>query len=303
MRLFVIVALIIVNILSAGIVLADGQSNSQVYHLNQYPDIGLIFHWGMNKGQVETALKKPLADMGRSSYQVSFSSGGIDYDATLVIADEGLEALVLRFYIAPEKFNSLVDSLGNLYGKPSAIDTSKGAVQWKDNVNDTGVVITGEKDGLYWVTVGMRLLKGVDIVDGLGPGKISSLEGVVLGMTKEDFLKKKLFFEAKRLQPEPGASFGAEVYQAFLTVDLIQSEAFFEFNQGKLAYIMIYVPIETSDKDVLNKAFQEHLSFLSKIYGNPSNEENLMVSWNDKVAELRYGLHPLGKFVVSWQLL
>ena len=44
----------IVNILSTGIVLASEQNNGQSYYLNQYPEIGQIFHWGMSKVQIET---------------------------------------------------------------------------------------------------------------------------------------------------------------------------------------------------------------------------------------------------------
>ncbi len=66
---------------------------------------------------------------------------------------------------------------------------------------------------------------------------------------------------------------------------------------------MVYLPADPNDKEALNKAFQENLSFLSKIYGEPSDQGDLMVAWNDKATEMRYGLHPMGKFVISWQLL
>jgi hypothetical protein len=288
---------------SVGTALENEPNNNQQYHLNKYPKIGKLFHWGMNVGQVEKVLNKSLLNVRGHQYQTNFPSGGLEFDITFMISNEGLEALVLRFYISPEKYNSLVETLKNIYGSPSGVDTDKGAVQWKDNVNDTGIMLTGEKDGLYLVTVGMRLLKSSSIANGLEPGRISSLEGVEMGMSKEDFLKKNMYFEAKLLPPEKGAPIDSEAYRGFLTINLIPSEAFFEFNKNKLTYIMIYVSTESGDKDALNRVFKNHLSFLSGLYGNPFIEADMMVSWKDKVAELRYGLHPSGKFVVSWELL
>ena len=55
MKNFIIFGIIIVNIFCSGVVLSDEQNNEQVYHLNQYPEIGQIFHWGMSQDQVETA--------------------------------------------------------------------------------------------------------------------------------------------------------------------------------------------------------------------------------------------------------
>ncbi len=303
MRSLIIAGLVIANLLTAGAAFAVENNTVQATHLDRYPGIREIFHWGMSKDQIETALKNPLTDMGGNRYQAIFSAGGYDYDAVLLIAGEGLEAMVLRFNTAPDKFDALIGTLTGLYGKPSAVDAGKRATQWKDDVNDTGIIVSGEKDGLYWVTVGLRKLKTGSVSAGLEPAKISSLDGVVLGMTKKEFLKKNFFFEAQKLPPEPEMAADTEVYQASLTVNMITAVAFFEFNQDKLAYIMIYLPAEPGDKDALHKAFQDNLGFLSNIYGEPPEQGDLMVAWNDHVTEMRYGLHPMGKFVISWQLL
>jgi hypothetical protein len=105
-----------------------------------------------------------------------------------------------------------------------------------------------------------------------------------------------------KLPQEPDMPVNTEVYKAHLTFNLRPAEAFFEFNQDVLTYIMVYVSVK-SDTGDLEKAFNNHFGFLSNLYGPPSSETPNMVSWNDGVREFRFGLHPLGEFVISWESL
>ena len=303
MMKFLIRSIVIVGILSGSLGLAAAENESREYQLDRYPGVGELFDWGMNVQDIEKALNQPLSKAGRDKYRAVFSSGGVEMDAICVIGQRGLEALVLQFNLTPEDFYSLLDRLREIFGEPTAVDTEKGAVQWKDGLNDTGIMMTGEKDGMYSVLAGLRLLGEHTAAKGLQPGKISSLEGITLGMSKENFLNRTRYFEARESPPEAGMPADTTVYQALLTFNLEKTEAFFEFNQDKLAYIMLYISKDAGDDDSMHKAFNHHLGFLSDLYGPPAQASENMVSWNDGASELRFGLHPSGTCAVSWELL
>jgi len=298
-----LVLLVMVCVFSGQVMLVQAQESAKNYHIDKYPGVGGLLSWGMSVEDIEAALNKKLSNVGQNKYRVIFTAGGLEFDAILIVSGDGLNALVLKFNMISDKFYGLLDTLKAIYGDPSAVDTEQGAVQWKDAVNDTGVVIVGERDGVYSVAAGLRVLKERGSVEDLGPGKVSVLEGITLGMSEEDFSKQYKHFEAKKLPYEKGMPVGAAVYQAFITFNLIPSEVFFEFNQEKLSFIMVQVSMESRDKDYLLKMFNSHLEFLSKRYGSPSDETASQVMWIDGGSELRFGLHPLGMFAVSWEAL
>ncbi len=302
MKRFLVLFVLMANIMGVCTASANADSKVKKYHLDQYPGVGGLLHWGMSVQEIEKVLNQPVADIGQNKYQASFLSGALKLNAVCVVADRGLEAVVLQFDILPEEYSRLVDRLKDLYGAPSGVDSEMRAIQWKDGLNDTGIAIMGEKDGVYSALVGLRWLRDPVAITGLEPGKISSLEGVQLGMPREEFFGQYKHFKVEKLPPEGDMPVNAEVYKAPLTVNLRPAEAFFEFTQGRLTFIMIYVPVRPDDGD-FEKGLNDHLGFLSGLYGSPSEESPNMVTWNDGVQELRLGLHPLGEFVISWEFL
>ncbi|MFA5260060.1 MAG: hypothetical protein WC450_02400, partial [Candidatus Omnitrophota bacterium] len=181
MKKILIFMVIIANIVSVCIASANEDSQIKKYHLDQYPGIGELFHWGMNVRDIEKVLNQSLPNIGKDKYQAAFSTGELKMNAVFVVTDKGLEALALQFDIVAEEYSRLLAHLKDIYGDPSGVDAEMGAMQWKDEVNDTGAVIMGEKEGVYSVVVGLRLLRDRVAIKGLEPGKISSLEGVTLG--------------------------------------------------------------------------------------------------------------------------
>ncbi len=290
-------------VLTGHLASANAQKQIKEYHLDKYPEIGELFDWGMSVDTLESVLHQKLSNVGQDKYQAKFPAGELSFDATFIISDEGLEGLVLQFDISPDDFFNLLDTLRAIYGEPTAVDTNKGAMQWKDTLNDTGIIISGKKNGLYSIVVGLRRLRNTVSLNHLDPGKISSLEGIALGMYKDVFLKQATFFEPKKLPPEDGMPADAEVYQAFLTINLTPAEAFFEFNQDKLVYVMIYIAMESNDGGYMAEAFKNNLNFLSVFYGDPLEKSADISVWYDDTIEMKFGIHPFGTFVVSWELL
>ncbi len=294
--------IIVAGFLSVCVAPAKAEGEGGKSHLDQYPGVGGLFRWGMSVAEIEKVSDEPVTSIGPDKYQASFLAGQLKMNAVCVVTDRGLEALALQFDITPEEYSRLVERLKDLYGDPRAVDSEMGAVQWRDGFNDTGVVVVGEQNGHYSVLAGLRWLRESVIIKDLAPGKISSLEGVTLGMTQEQFLAQYKHFRAEKLPREGDMLATTEIFKSSLTVNLHPAEAFFEFNQDRLDNIVIYVSVKPEEQDSGN-VFLNHLGFLSDLYGSPVEEAPDRVTWNDGKTELRFGAHPLGEFVISWELL
>jgi len=219
--------------------------------------------WGMSLSEIKKSTKFSLQELVSESQYIEtgkFDAKPCHYYFSFF--ENGLKSIVIKMKLSKEEILQVKERFIRLYGNPTIYDPGKNVYQWKNNSQEATIAILSNPTTN--LLIGFRQIITVSSGAKYGPDKLSSLQGVFLGMSIGELQKMP------HLQPLVKVS--EEVYKTHTFFNSRPSTATFVFHNGILKVIGLNFTIKDTLKSEINKLFSDNKEFLISKYGPPTYE-------------------------------
>jgi len=230
--------------------------------MSRFPELS-GFRWGMSLSEIKKSTKFSLQERVSESQYIEL--GNFDAKPCLYhfsFFENGLKSVVIKMELSKEETLQVKERFIRLYGKPTIYDPGKNVYQWKDNSQEATIAILS--DPTTNMLIGFRQIITVSSGSKYGPDKLSSLQGVFLGMSLVDLQKMPHF--------KPLVKVSEEIYKTHTFFNSRASTVTFVFRNGILKVIGLDFAIEDASKNEINRLFSDNKEFLISKYGPPTYE-------------------------------
>jgi hypothetical protein len=172
-----------------------------------------------------------------------------------------LQAVVIQVGLSVREQRGIEDEFKQAFGVPQVFDSQKGIAQWRTNDNEYS--IAKAPDGSGSLIALRRVPEEVVSSCPYSPEKLSSLQGIRMKMSLEDF--KRSFI----LAPIKQANESTCVTHLFVNQEPAVASFLFDPHSG-LSVISILLPL-SGGAGTAEQSFSRHKAFLAGKYGEPTD--------------------------------
>jgi len=252
----------ILPLLISSLLLWPNAAWSKGYDMSRFGELANL-RWGMSLSEIKKSTKFLLQERVSESQYIEtgeFDAKPCQYSFSFF--DNGLKSVVIMMKLSKEDILKVKKRFIRLYGKPTIYDPGKNAYQWKDNQQEATIAILSNPTTS--MLIGFRQIMTASSGLRYGPDKLSSLQGVFLGMSLVDLQKMPHF--------KPLVKVSEEIYETHTFFNSRPSTATFVFRNGLLKVIGLNFTIEDASKNEINRLFSDSKDFLISKYGPPTYE-------------------------------
>jgi hypothetical protein len=230
--------------------------------------------WGISSGVIKQTTKFSL--QGRVSDSQYIETGKFDAypcQYAFTFFENGLQSVVVTMKLSKEEILKVKERFIRLNGMPTIYDPDKNAYQWKENSQEATIVIFSAPTST--MMIGLRKIEAVPSGSKYDPCKLSSLQGVHLGITISELQKMPYL--------QPLVKVSDQVYKTHTFFNSRPSTATFVFRNGILKAIGLDFSIENASRSEIMKLFSEYKEFLTSKYGTPTYENPSIpsIAWKE----------------------